>query len=341
MNRNYSIPPKYIYLLVLGILIISVFLITYGYGSLKYKSVALSFGSTLITTFVIWVGSMSIAKYFTSKYDIFKESFKLLALMGTSLVIFSSSVIIGELFVVQKFLVAPINKFLLGSSIIITILTTLFITTIHASYYFFTQWKENRLKAEKLERAGLEARYGMLREQLNPHFLFNSLNTLLSMVENDPNATQYVESLSDILRYGLQNRDKEAVLLRDEIAIARHYLYIQQRRFGDKLHVTMDVPESSYHFAIPPMSLQMLLENAIKHNVVSKEKNLHIDIHLTPDHYLVVQNNIQPKTDVEASTGIGLANIDSRYRILSDKEIKVNTENEIFKVMLPLLDVSL
>lgn len=305
----------------------------------KEMNLLLSFISIIISTFLIWNGSKWISEYFVTRYDIFEKPVQLLTFMTLSLVLYTAAITVGEMLLLEKLFAIQFDNASFASSVIISSLITLFITTVHASYYFFIQWKENRIKAEQLEKAGLEARYGMLREQLNPHFLFNSLNTLVMMVEDNAEATRYVESLSDILRYGLQNRDKEVISLRDEMAIARHYLFIQQRRFGDKLRITIDVPEAYYQFAIPPMSLQILLENALKHNIVSKEKNLYIDIQVTPDRYLVVTNPIQPKTDIEASTGIGLANIDNRYRLLGENQVVVSTENGLFKVKLPLLEV--
>ena len=187
-------------------------------------------------------------------------------------------------------------------------------------------------------KANLEARYDTLRNQVNPHFLFNSLNTLLMLVDDNPVAARYVESISEIMRYMLQSRDKDAVLLRDELKIARDYVFIQQSRFGDKLNVEFDVPEKFYHYAIAPLALQMLLENALKHNVVSKEDPLFVKVYVRENSFVVVENTVKTKIDKDASTGVGLDNIRNRYLHLTGKNIVVKFENDKFVVMLPLFE---
>jgi LytS/YehU family sensor histidine kinase len=197
------------------------------------------------------------------------------------------------------------------------------------------------MRTQALEKANLEARYDTLRNQVNPHFLFNSLNTLLMLVNDNPVATRYVESVSEIMRYMLKSGDKEAALLRDELKIAHDYIYIQQSRFGDKLKVEFDVPEKYFHYAVPPLALQMLLENAIKHNVVSKEDPLWIKIYVDENRYIVIENTLKEKIDREPSTGVGLENIMNRYIHLTGKNIVVKQEREKFIVMLPLFEKSI
>ena len=224
--------------------------------------------------------------------------------------------------------------------IILAILITLFITTIYMSTFFFMKWKENLIKAEKLEKATLEAQYEALKNQINPHFLFNSLNTLTGMLEEDSKPMSYVQNLSDFLRYLLQNSDKELVLLCDEIQLATQYAFIQQIRFDKKLTIDFDIPESAYHFAIPPLSLQMLIENAIKHNIISKENPLHISVFINHQNMLIVENNLQRKA-IESSTGLGLENIRNRYKFIGAYNIDVSETTNKFAVGLPLMKVSL
>jgi LytS/YehU family sensor histidine kinase len=140
------------------------------------------------------------------------------------------------------------------------------------------------------------------------------------------------------MRYMLQSRDKDAVLLRDELKIARDYVFIQQSRFGDKLNVEFDVPEKFYHYAIAPLALQMLLENALKHNVVSKEDPLFVKVYVRENSFVVVENTVKTKIDKDASTGVGLDNIRNRYLHLTGKNIVVKFENDKFVVMLPLFE---
>ena len=296
---------------------------------------------SFIRTALIWNGSMLIIQYSVSRFSMFKETMKLISFQIIALTVFVLAVEIGEILVLQNYLKIPLDSSGKTALILGSLLITFMISSIYASVAFFIQWKANLVKAQSLEKANLEARYETLRNQVNPHFLFNSLNTLLMMVSDNQAAAKYVESLSDFMRYMLNTRDKEAVLLRDELKIARQYIFIQQSRFGGKLSVTFDVPESSFHYAIPPLSLQMILENALKHNVVSKDNPLVVKIFIENNEYLVIENNIQPKIEKEPSTGVGLENISNRYLYLTGKSVIIKNENGAFIVKLPLFEKEL
>jgi sensor histidine kinase YesM len=301
-------------------------------GVLKY------FMISFIRTALIWNGSMLIIQYSISKFSMFNETLKIIVFQVVSLTLFVLVVELGEIFVIEKYLKIVLDNSVKSTLIIGSWLITFMISAIYASVAFFIQWKANLLRAQALEKANIEARYETLRNQVNPHFLFNSLNTLLMMVGDNEAAVKYVESLSDFMRYMLNTRDKEAVLLRDELKIARQYVFIQQSRFGGKLSVSFDVAESYFHYAIPPLSLQMLIENSLKHNVISKENPLKVKVYISDHKYLVVENNIQPKIEKEPSTGVGLENIRNRYLYLTGKEISIQNHNNLFIVKLPLFE---
>jgi LytS/YehU family sensor histidine kinase len=271
----------------------------------------------------------------------FNETLKIIVFQVAALTLFVLVVEMGEIFVFEKYLKIVLDNSAKSTLIIGSLLITFMISAIYASVAFFIQWKANLVKAQALEKANLEARYETLRNQVNPHFLFNSLNTLLMMVSDNQAAAKYVESLSDFMRYMLNTRDKEAVLLRDELKIARQYVFIQQSRFGGKLSVSFDVAESYFHYAIPPLSLQMIIENAIKHNVISKDNPLVVKIFVEDNEYLVIENNISPKIEKEPSTGVGLENIRNRYLYLTGKVVIVKNENGAFIVKLPLFEKEL
>jgi len=296
---------------------------------------------SLIRTALLWNGSMFIIQFTLHRFSMFRETAMLLATQVIGLISFVVLVELGEIYAIENYLNIALP--LSGKTALIagSLLITFMISSIYASVAFFIQWKENLLRTQALEKANLEARYDTLRNQVNPHFLFNSLNTLLMLVNDNPVASKYVESISEIMRYMLQSRDKEAVLLRDELKIARDYIFIQQSRFGDKLKVEFDVPEKYYHFAIPPLALQMLLENALKHNVVSKEDPLFVKVYTLENVYIVIENTIKAKLDKDPSTGVGLDNIRNRYLHLTGKNIVVKQENNRFIVMLPLFERSI
>lgn len=296
---------------------------------------------SFIRTTLLWNGSMFIIQFAISRFSLFKETARLIVSQVASLSIFVVLVELGEIYAVETFLKISLTQSEKTTLIIGSLLITFMISSIYASAAFFIQWKENLLRTQALEKANLEARYDTLRNQVNPHFLFNSLNTLLMLVNDNPVASKYVESISEIMRYMLQSRDKEAVLLRDELKIARDYVFIQQSRFGDKLQVEFDVAENFFHYAIPPLALQMLLENALKHNVVSKENPLYVKVYIIDNVYIVIENTIKAKLDKDPSTGVGLDNIRNRYIHLTGKNIVVKQENGTFVVMLPLFEKSI
>jgi sensor histidine kinase YesM len=288
-----------------------------------------------------WNGTKFISEKLAIIWNPFKNTTLFIIIMFLSIGLYVVILTLSSEYIHTKYFLqkAMINKDQI-SNLLMSLLITFFITTVYIATYFFNEWQQNLVKAEKLEKANLEARFETLKNQLNPHFLFNSLNTLLVMVADNPKASVYVENLSDIMRYLLQSVGKEAVLIRDELKIAQQYLYVQQCRFGEKLKATFQIPETIYHYAIPPMTLQMLIENAIKHNVVSQNNPLEISVYTEDKKYLVVENPLRPKIDNEKSTGIGLQNIKTRFMILSGKEVIVIKENDKFTVKLPLFEVS-
>ncbi|MEI7831108.1 MAG: histidine kinase [Prolixibacteraceae bacterium] len=346
-NCNITVDPirshwKEIFIRFAGITMISLvppwFELDYHFGSGNFFS---AFIISFIRTALIWNGSMLIIQYSVNRFSMFKETLKLIVFQVFSLFFLVLVVEFGEFFLAQYFLKVNLTGTEKLGLIGVSLLITFMISSLYASTSFFIQWKENLLRAQALEKATLEAKYDTLRNQVNPHFLFNSLNTLIVLVNDNPVATRYVESMSEIMRYMLQSRDKEAVLLRDELNIAREYIFIQQNRFGEKLTVDFDVPEQFYHYAIPPLALQMLLENALKHNVCSAEHHLKVRIYISDNQHIVIENGIRPKIDKDPSTGVGLENIRNRYIHLTGKDISVIQKNGRFTVMLPLFEKSI
>jgi LytS/YehU family sensor histidine kinase len=176
-----------------------------------------------------------------------------------------------------------------------------------------------------------------LREQLDPHFLFNNLNTLSYLVENkSSNAPVFVDELSKYFRYSLQSRNLEFTELKNELQQAERYIHLLKIRYGNKLVVLWDIKESMTEYFISNHSLQLLLENITKHNIISDEHPLFVEIKTTSDS-LIVKNNLQPKMGNIESTGLGLKNIDERYHLLYKKHIKVSQTSDSFCVELPLL----
>ena len=225
----------------------------------------------------------------------------------------------------------------LSSNLLPTLLITAFITTIMLGRSFLFSWRESAINEEKLKRENVQSRFESLKNQVNPHFLFNSLNVLAELVYlNQDKAVDFIHQLSGVYRYVLENREQEVVSLEEELSFLDKFLFLQKIRFQEGLEVEIEV--QSKESQLPPMALQLLVENAIKHNIISEEEPLHICI-IEKDDYLEVSNNLQIKRLHEASSGVGLPNIKERYRYLSEKEVQVIQTDQIFLVRLPLLKI--
>jgi ligand-binding sensor domain-containing protein/uncharacterized membrane-anchored protein YhcB (DUF1043 family) len=214
---------------------------------------------------------------------------------------------------------------------------SLILLIVFATVFIILRAREQQLqKNALLQRERLKGQFETLRNQINPHFLFNSFNTLISTIAKDKDqAIDYVEQLSDYFRIILEQREKEVITLKEELELADRYLFLQKQRFGDNLIVLRSIPEELLESLIPPMTIQLLVENAIKHNIISRLKPLTIELNVS-DNYLIVSNTLQEKTQKEPSTGVGLNNIVHRYLILFKKEVQVVKNENRFEVLLPL-----
>lgn len=223
------------------------------------------------------------------------------------------------------------------SNYLVAIVITFFVTLAFHAFYFYKAYQESRLKEQKIIAGTANAKFESLKNQIDPHFLFNSLNVLSSLIEENPdNAQQFTTSLSKIYRYVLEQKDKELVTVAEELAFAKTYMNLLKMRFENS--ITYEIPTSfdNPEAKVVPLSLQLLLENTIKHNVVSENKPLNIKIYIK-DNFLVVENNLQKKEVLQDRKGVGLQNIVSRYAILSERKVLIDENKETFAVYLPIL----
>lgn len=196
------------------------------------------------------------------------------------------------------------------------------------------------LQNEMLKTENVRSQFEILRQQVNPHFLFNSLSTLRSMVRaKDPKAEEFVLRLSEIYRQLLAKRQFDTVTLKEELEFVNDYLFMLSSRFGAALKITAEIPDESLTFRLPTFSLQLLLENCIKHNVISSEKPLEIKIFSSPG-FVTIENHIQPKQTETEHSGYGLENLIQRYKLLGFPEdgVFVFTDEDVFRVRLKLLE---
>jgi len=203
----------------------------------------------------------------------------------------------------------------------------------------YIKYRENKLKQKQVAiQEKIKFQFENLKSQINPHFLFNSFSTLIALIESDQEeAIEYVDELSTLFRNILEYRDQNTITIKEELSIIDNYYQLQKKRFGDNLELDIDQEVRNESINIPPMTLQLLIENAIKHNIASKNKPLNIKVYLGKESFLFVENNLQLKNDELKSTGIGIQNIIDRYKLITDKEIKITQTDDLFKVGLPII----
>lgn len=207
-----------------------------------------------------------------------------------------------------------------------------------SAYFLDTQRRlhKHRLKLEQRKQQNLLAELNYLRQQMNPHFLFNALNVLKSGTKEEW-VRQYTVQLAEIYRYFLDhNLESDVIRVSEEIAFIKNYLSILKHRFGDAFEVEQRLTDKQFNFYIPPLSIQILIENAIKHNTISSSHPLHISISVA-EHHILVSNTKRIRFSSE-KTGVGLRNLKERYRLLSDKPVIIEENEDFFVVKLPLLD---
>jgi LytS/YehU family sensor histidine kinase len=226
-------------------------------------------------------------------------------------------------------------------NLIYTNLVNLFFHLLNAIFFFFQEYRRQWSEAEELRRNSAQAQVQLVKNQINPHFLFNNLNVLSGMVIKDhPDANHFIEEFSKVYRYILKNQEKELVELKSELDFIQPYIFLLNKRFDEGLVVEIDIPDQYRGYYVIPVALQMLIENAIKHNIVSRSKPLHIKIKANGNQTLSIKNNLQLRKESEISTRIGLQNISKRYELISGKKVIIHQTDNSFEVTLPLLNLN-
>ena len=303
------------------------------------------FLTTLLSTTIIWFGNRFIMIWARKKYPQFITVKKRLLVQSGAMLAFTLIATNTLGYFTSDFckmVDAAGNIIHTTSDVIINynnaaLFCTLMIVAIYESFYFNNELKKSVEEKEMLKRESLKAQINALKTQVNPHFLFNNLNTLSAIIpENPQQAVDFVQQLSKVYRHILEVRDEQSILVIEELDVLNAYSFLLKTRFGNNLDIVIDVPEENRQDKIVPLSLQLLMENAIKHNIVSADKPLHIKVFVENGN-LVMSNNLQIKNQVNESTGIGLENIRNRYKLLVEKEVKVAENENSFTVSIPLI----
>lgn len=239
---------------------------------------------------------------------------------------------------IQQFLLSrlnfgPVMLMFEVRGILVNIMFYMFLNMAYQSY----QNQQVGIELERTKSDNLGAQYELLKQQVNPHFLFNSLNTLKYMVEsNDEHSVDFILKLSNFYRFTLESRKLDLIKLADELEILDAYVFLLKARFEEGIHLSVNINPDYYQSLIPPFTLQLLVENCIKHNVVSVTRPLQIRLY-SADGYIAVENEVQLKRTPEASTGMGLENINQRYIHLLNKTISIEASETLFTIKLPVI----
>ena len=230
------------------------------------------------------------------------------------------------------------SLFLFVAILICGIVLALIQTGVYEGLYYFLRLRKLEQEKEELLRINLQSQFDSLKQQVNPHFLFNSINTVSSLIDKDPDkAKTFLAEMSKVYRYLLQANEEKLVTLETELKFVEPYFHLLKTRFNDGLNLNVQIDNEFKNFLLPALTLQLLIENAIKHNVIEKDKPLTIDIATSENAFLSVENNLQKKNQQIASTKIGLANIMAKYKLLNQQEIIVRETEKKFTVLLPLI----
>ena len=325
--------------IMVSLLVMSSFLI----GSIQNtESFLIAFLWSFSITFTQWTGLQLIHTFIDRKISWMETPVKKTIIQITAFLVYSmSAFIVVQLinYYIWIDILPAESWYSIIRSVPYTLLISLVITLIFTSIGFFVAWKQSFVQGEKLKLEMMAYKYESLRNQINPHFLFNSLNVLSDLVfEDQALAVKFIQQLSDLFRYVLDSRDKELVTLKEEMEFIRSFTFLLKTRFENKLNIENEVQEPADNYIVP-MTLQLLVENAVKHNEISETYPLWITIRKNHD-YLEVENGIQPKKAGEDSKQIGLKNIIQQFAFFSERPIEIIPSEKSFLVRVPLLKSS-
>lgn len=309
-----------------------------------YRDVWYTILFTILISIALWLGNDWTQNLLDETIGWLKAPIKRLVL-GVVLMVICSWIIAFVVGAAFWYVVAalPVSQFVerILPDLSLTIISiTAIISVIMHGRVFLLNWRKTSLELERVKHEKLASQYQSLKDQLNPHFLFNNLNSLTALIRKDPDkAVEFVKGLSEVYRYVLQFSQKEVVPLDQELAFITTYLDLLSIRFGENLRVEVH-QEGAERYQVPPLTLQLLVENAIKHNIISSSKPLDLVIAMEAPEYVSVCNTLQKKWEVTPSSGIGLQNIRNRLKFLTDSALIVQEEETEFIVKVPLLQVS-
>lgn len=344
MSRKNPINDKTIRLLFIPFFGIVIPNLTGLFGHVTYRSPLYWIGYVyfILISFVIWHGNRFLLFKQRQHYDWFANPLRKLVMLVFANVFYTAPVTVIMLLFWYYFAgFQQPNWDVIKLVTLMNVIAVIFITHVYETVFLIKERENDLIQFEQLERAKAEAELEALKSQIDPHFMFNSLNTLSHLIRTDPKkALQFNENLSDVYRYILMNKDRELVQLQEEIDFLDNYYALLRLRFGKGIKLCRNGSGEYDQFLIPPISLQVLLENAVKHNEIDEKKPLQIDVQLA-DSKIIVSNRKKLKSRKIQSPGTGLNSLNERYRLITRREIEISSDDDYFSVSLPLLKTTI
>lgn len=333
--------------MLVGIPIVSIIVSGILFGHVLIDNPSLFFSSCFVMGFIY------TAFYWLSFRELFFYSVRRFGTQNSRRYLFLAPAVVIVYIIVKSFvgfledLLFDVEAFeaMVGSTsptisqVLSSLVLIVLVLALYESSYLNTMLHRSIIEKQDLQRQNIQSQLDGLRNKVNPHFLFNSLNTLCNLIPESPErAESFVRKMSKVYRYILEVRDEKLIPLSEELEYLEAFRFLMNERFRDNLNIEIDFPESYQKMMVVPLSLQILLENAIKHNIISKEKPLLVKLSIDQNGRLAVQNNLQKKRQVSDSTKFGLQNIKERYQFFTDKTVEVINTTQNFIVLLPLIN---
>jgi two-component system LytT family sensor kinase len=337
-----------IWLRIIGIPVLaflSLVIVNYDELILKHKFSAYSLYYLIILVFfigLIWHINLLIHFKVRKQYEQYNDRKKIIVGWLVRLFLYGVNtfiiIFIGTLVLNKNETDFTILLFRFLQTLSFALLFSYLIAGFYETRYFIYEWGESFAEAKDLKKLNLQIQVDSLRNQINPHFLFNSLNTLSSLVNSDKaKAEKFIDEMSSVYRYVLLNNEKNLITLREELEFIHAFFELLKTRYEAAIQIHLAIGKVYLDYLLPPLTLQLLVENAVKHNIVAVNKPLDLKIHTDELQQLIVENNIQQKATSVKSNRMGLANIFAKYNLLNQPPVVINQSGRLFQVILPLI----
>lgn len=296
---------------------------------------------TLLTTLAFWEPVRLVILLIRKKWKGLKWARRRIGLILLSVIPYAFFVGYARIYTEDHFNVwgVPVANFTSYSfSIGITLLFVLLQVAVYESTYFFDEWNKSKTEADELKKINFEIRFDSLKVQIQPHFLFNTLNTLIGLMKIDTKrAIRFTEEMAHVYRYLLEANERQLIVLEEEMKFAQAYFFLLKTRYNEGLHLEINGEVDMSGYQLPPLSLQVLIENSVKHNITTRERPLYVRIDFQPAlKQVVVSNNLQRKPKF-FNSGTGLKNLKKRFALMSVPGLKIIEDEYTFSVTIPLI----